>query len=186
MRTWRGWLRRRALDLERFRGCLQPRETVPKILADTRAGPSLDLSSTPTLFFNGRRVKGTLADVQKYDLAVMIESRIAAGDTLPAVPEIPAAQRVTPTARSGLLSIPSRESAYDLWRKVDTCSTPHCGATMGGCNDCAGACCRVATLWGGRGSPVVVPRRGTFYYFSITYVSDKGPERVMPSWYGNC
>lgn len=79
---------RAGLDLERFRACLASRETLAKIVADTRAGRSLELTSTPTLFFNGRRVKGTLADAAKYDLAVMIEARIAAGDRLAGAPEL--------------------------------------------------------------------------------------------------
>ena len=66
---------------------------MPKILADTRAGRELDITSTPTLFFNGRRVKGTLADAAKYDLAVMIEARIAAGDQLTDTPEISGASK---------------------------------------------------------------------------------------------
>jgi protein-disulfide isomerase/uncharacterized membrane protein len=81
------------LDLEAFRACMASRETVPKILADTRAGRELDITSTPTLFFNGRRVKGTLADAAKYDLAVMIEARIAAGDQLTDTPEISGASK---------------------------------------------------------------------------------------------
>jgi protein-disulfide isomerase/uncharacterized membrane protein len=81
------------LELEPFRACMVSRETVPKILADTRAGRELDLTSTPTLFFNGRRVKGTLADAAKYDLAVMIESRIAAGDKLAGPSEISGAKK---------------------------------------------------------------------------------------------
>jgi protein-disulfide isomerase/uncharacterized membrane protein len=72
---------RAGLDIERFRACMASRETLAKIVADTRAGQALELTSTPTLFFNGRRVKGTLADAGKYDLAVMIEARMAAGDT---------------------------------------------------------------------------------------------------------
>jgi len=81
---------RAGLDLERFRACLASRETLAKIVADTRAGGALELTSTPTLFFNGRRVKGTLADAAKYDLAVMIETRIAAGDTLAGASELSA------------------------------------------------------------------------------------------------
>ena len=38
----------------------------------------------------GRRVKGTLADAGKYDLAVMIEARIAAGETLAGTPALSA------------------------------------------------------------------------------------------------
>lgn len=83
---------RAGLDLERFRACLASRETLPKIVADTRAGQSLELTSTPTLFFNGRRVKGTLADAGKYDLAVLIEARIAAGDTSTATPALSATE----------------------------------------------------------------------------------------------
>jgi len=83
---------RAGLDLEPFRACMASRETLPKIVADTRAGRSLELTSTPTLFFNGRRVKGTLADAAKYDLAVMIEARIAAGDTLAGTPGLSATE----------------------------------------------------------------------------------------------
>lgn len=75
---------RAGLDIEPFRACMRSRETLSRVVADARAGGKLDLESTPTVFFNGRRIRGTLPDAGKYDLAVMIEARLAAGETLTA------------------------------------------------------------------------------------------------------
>jgi protein-disulfide isomerase len=54
--------------------------TRPKIIADAQAGERLDLRSTPTLFINGRKVVGTLPDLDRYEHAVLIEARLAAGE----------------------------------------------------------------------------------------------------------
>ena len=62
------------LDEQEFRRCMETRETLPGVVADARAGKALKLTSTPTLFVNGRRVKGTFAEASHYDLAVLVES----------------------------------------------------------------------------------------------------------------
>lgn len=72
---------RAGLDLTAFQACMASRETLSKIVADTRAGGRLGIKSTPTVFFNGRRITGTFADAVKYDLAVRIETRLAAGES---------------------------------------------------------------------------------------------------------
>jgi hypothetical protein len=48
-----------------------------RVLSDARMGSRLKLTSTPTLFLNGRRVKGTFDDAAGYDRAVLIEARLA-------------------------------------------------------------------------------------------------------------
>jgi protein-disulfide isomerase/uncharacterized membrane protein len=77
------------LDVDRFKACMASRETVSRIVADARAGGKLGIKSTPTVYFNGRRISGTLADAGKYDLAIRIEVRLAAGDQLPGRTDIP-------------------------------------------------------------------------------------------------
>jgi protein-disulfide isomerase/uncharacterized membrane protein len=82
---------RAELDLEAFRACMASRQTLAKIVADARAGARLGITSTPTVFFNGRHISGTLADAAKYDLAVLIEARLAASgaDSQPPASERP-------------------------------------------------------------------------------------------------
>lgn len=63
-----------SLDAEAFRSCLDRHETLPRILEDTRAGAKLGITSTPTVYIGGRRIKGTLDDIAKYQLAVAIET----------------------------------------------------------------------------------------------------------------
>ncbi|HYB98524.1 MAG TPA: vitamin K epoxide reductase family protein [Candidatus Limnocylindrales bacterium] len=60
------------LDLDKFRACLDSKQTLPAVIEDCRAGARLAITSTPTIFIQGRRVRGTLDD-PKYDLAVAIE-----------------------------------------------------------------------------------------------------------------
>ena len=71
------------LDLALFDECMRTRATLGKIAADAREGKRLEITSTPTLFINGRRIRGTFDGPEKYDLALAIELRIAAGDTPP-------------------------------------------------------------------------------------------------------
>jgi protein-disulfide isomerase/uncharacterized membrane protein len=66
------------LDEEVFRRCMEEHATRDAVLADSRAGNRLDLRSTPTLFINGRRVEGTLEDLDRYEHAAMIEARLEA------------------------------------------------------------------------------------------------------------
>jgi len=66
-----------------FDACMQSRQSLPKIVSDSREGKRLEITSTPTLFINGRRIRGTFDAPDKYDLALAIERRIAAGDPAP-------------------------------------------------------------------------------------------------------
>ncbi len=70
------------IEMEDFRHCMESQTELPGIIADARVGQALELSSTPTLFINGRRILGTLDDVASYELAIMIEARLASGETL--------------------------------------------------------------------------------------------------------
>ena len=70
------------LDSEAFAECMASDESLKKVIADARAGERLKLTSTPTLFINGRHVKGTFESADGYDRAVLIEARLAAGETL--------------------------------------------------------------------------------------------------------
>jgi len=67
---------RAGLDMEKFRACMSEHAGRDAILADTREGNRLKITSTPTLFINGRKVVGTLADLDRYDYAVLIEARL--------------------------------------------------------------------------------------------------------------
>jgi protein-disulfide isomerase len=51
------------------------------VSADARDGKRLDIRSTPTLFINGRKVTGTLPDLDRYQHAVLIESRLSEQQT---------------------------------------------------------------------------------------------------------
>ena len=63
------------LDVEGFRRCMKSRQGLDRVVADTRAGSALHVTSTPTLLINGRKVVGSLSRPQAYDVAVMIEAR---------------------------------------------------------------------------------------------------------------
>ena len=62
------------LDTEAMKRCLDEHTTLPVVLADARAGAKLEITSTPTLFIGGRRIKGVLEEVDKYEMAVLLES----------------------------------------------------------------------------------------------------------------
>ena len=66
------------LNGEEFRRCMTEHATRSAVVADVQAGVRLDLQSTPTLFINGRKVVGTLPDLDRYEHAVLIEARLAA------------------------------------------------------------------------------------------------------------
>jgi protein-disulfide isomerase len=70
------------LDMDAFAACMASDDSLDKVVADVRAGKRLKLSSTPTLFINGRMVKGTFENASGYDRAVLIETRLAEGHTL--------------------------------------------------------------------------------------------------------
>ena len=62
------------LDMQRFRTCLDAPETLELVREDVRAGDSLGIESTPTIFINGRRIPGAL-DRHYYDYAITIETQ---------------------------------------------------------------------------------------------------------------
>lgn len=62
------------LDTGEMQRCLDDHRTLPLVLADARAGAKLDITSTPTVFIGGRRIKGTLEEVDKYEMAILVES----------------------------------------------------------------------------------------------------------------
>jgi protein-disulfide isomerase len=70
------------LDTEAFAQCMAGGESMNKVIADAQAGKRLNLTSTPTLFINGRRVTGTFDSANAFDRAVLIEARLAEGRTL--------------------------------------------------------------------------------------------------------
>jgi protein-disulfide isomerase/uncharacterized membrane protein len=63
-----------ALDRNAFEKCLADHTTLPLVLADARAGARLEITSTPTVFVGGRRVSGSLDEVDKYEMAVLVEA----------------------------------------------------------------------------------------------------------------
>ncbi len=62
------------LDLAEFEACMSDRRTLNDVVSDCRAGERLDLRSTPTMFFNGRRVEGAINQEGGYDFAVTMEA----------------------------------------------------------------------------------------------------------------
>lgn len=70
---------RAGLDMQAFRQCMQSGEALATIRDDTRVGSHLEISSTPTLFINGRRIDGTFEEPSGYDYAVLIETLLARG-----------------------------------------------------------------------------------------------------------
>lgn len=74
---------RAGLDRAAFESCMKGRRALARVVADSRAGAGLHLTSTPTLFINGRKVKGAFEQATDYDYAVLIEARLLAGDIAP-------------------------------------------------------------------------------------------------------
>ena len=62
------------LDKEVMQKCLTEHSTLPVVLADSRAGAKLGITSTPTVFVGGRRIKGAFEEVAKYEMAVLLEA----------------------------------------------------------------------------------------------------------------
>jgi protein-disulfide isomerase/uncharacterized membrane protein len=60
------------LDIPGFRTCLDDPGTLERVGADVEAGARVGVSSTPTLFINGRTVEGAL-DRRYYDYALILE-----------------------------------------------------------------------------------------------------------------
>lgn len=65
------------LDPDDFRTCMDSHRSLPDITTDCRQGGSLGITSTPTLFINGRRIKGTFDGPWGYDLAVIVETHLS-------------------------------------------------------------------------------------------------------------
>jgi protein-disulfide isomerase/uncharacterized membrane protein len=72
-----GFARDTGLDIPRFRACLDDPATLDVVRGDARAGSGLGVESTPTIFINGRRIKGTL-ERHYYDYAITLETQQAA------------------------------------------------------------------------------------------------------------
>jgi protein-disulfide isomerase len=66
------------LDAGDFQDCMNKGLTLGAVIEDARLGNKLGINSTPTLFINGRQVTGTFESAVGYDLAVLIETRLAA------------------------------------------------------------------------------------------------------------
>ena len=62
------------LDTAQFEACMRDHRTLSDVVSDCRAGESLDLRSTPTMFINGRRVEGAINQEGGYDFAVTLEA----------------------------------------------------------------------------------------------------------------
>jgi len=65
---------RAGLDMQAFSKCMEGSEGLATIRNDSRAGDRLEVSSTPTLFINGRRINGTFEEPSGYDYAILIET----------------------------------------------------------------------------------------------------------------
>jgi protein-disulfide isomerase len=64
---------RLALDVPRFTACLGSPEARARVERDAKAGGQLGIDSTPTIFINGRTIKGAL-DVERLTSAVVLAS----------------------------------------------------------------------------------------------------------------
>jgi protein-disulfide isomerase/uncharacterized membrane protein len=67
------------LDLVAFRSCLDDPATRARIGEDVEAGRRAGVSSTPTIFFNGRAIEGALDRGLYYDYALIIEQHLGHG-----------------------------------------------------------------------------------------------------------
>jgi protein-disulfide isomerase len=64
---------REGLDMEAFTRCMSDHEMLPRVLDDCRAGREAQLTSTPTLFINDRKIVGSIKEPCGYDYAIAIE-----------------------------------------------------------------------------------------------------------------
>lgn len=62
------------LDLAQFDACLASREALSQVEEDTRLGARLGVNSTPTLFINGRMIRGALGAVELQRALALAES----------------------------------------------------------------------------------------------------------------
>ncbi len=65
------------LDVDAFNACMEAGQTVPQIVEDARAGSRMNITSTPTLYINGREIRGSFEHDVSYDYAILIESLLA-------------------------------------------------------------------------------------------------------------
>ncbi len=61
------------IDMDAFGRCMNEHQMLPRVLEDCRAGRRSQLTSTPTLFINDRRVIGSIKQPCGYDYAIAIE-----------------------------------------------------------------------------------------------------------------
>ncbi|MEO2138424.1 MAG: thioredoxin domain-containing protein [bacterium] len=66
------------LDSAAWQKCMDSGRGMDRATADARAGIELGVSSTPTMFFNGRRIEGAFDGPGGYDLAVLTELALLA------------------------------------------------------------------------------------------------------------
>ena len=66
------YARETALDIPAFRACLDHPDTRARVDRDVQAGTRVGITSTPTLFINGRTIEGALERTH-YDYALIIE-----------------------------------------------------------------------------------------------------------------
>ena len=62
------------LNMDDFRRCMAESEALEDVIDDCREGQRLEIASTPTMFFNGRRIEGSIDEEGGYDFAVTIEA----------------------------------------------------------------------------------------------------------------
>lgn len=66
------------LDSAAWQKCMDSGRGMDRVTADARAGVELGVNSTPTMFFNGRRIEGAFDGPGGYDLAVLTELALLA------------------------------------------------------------------------------------------------------------
>ena len=71
------------LDSAAWQKCMDSGRGMDRATADARAGIELGVSSTPTMFFNGRRIEGAFDGPGGYDLAVLTELALLAQKSPP-------------------------------------------------------------------------------------------------------
>jgi protein-disulfide isomerase/uncharacterized membrane protein len=71
------------LDSAAWQECMDSGRGMDHVTADARAGIELGVSSTPTMFFNGRRIEGAFDGPGGYDLAVLTELALLAQKSPP-------------------------------------------------------------------------------------------------------
>lgn len=73
--TFRQLARNLGLDLAQFEACLASPEARSQVEEDTRLGARVGVNSTPTLFINGRRIRGALGAAELQRAIALAEAR---------------------------------------------------------------------------------------------------------------